>query len=110
GEGGPERQCEDEGRHGSRHEGAKGDRIGPLDGIRVLDLTRLIPGPYASLVLSDLGADVVKVEDPDSGDYLREISPRMFAALNRGKRSIVVDLKAEPQALRPLCAAADVVL
>jgi crotonobetainyl-CoA:carnitine CoA-transferase CaiB-like acyl-CoA transferase len=81
---------------------------GPLSGIRVLDLTRLIPGPYCSLVLSDLGADVVKVEDPDPGDYLREISPRMFAALNRGKRSIVVDLKADSHALRPLCAAADV--
>jgi crotonobetainyl-CoA:carnitine CoA-transferase CaiB-like acyl-CoA transferase len=61
-------------------------------------------------VLSDLGADVVKVEDPDPGDYLREISPRMFAALNRGKRSIVLDLKTDAEALRPLCAAADVLI
>jgi crotonobetainyl-CoA:carnitine CoA-transferase CaiB-like acyl-CoA transferase len=60
------------------------------------------------LVLSDFGADVVKVEDPDPGDYLREISPPMFAALNRGKRSIALDLKADPDALRPLCSAADV--
>jgi crotonobetainyl-CoA:carnitine CoA-transferase CaiB-like acyl-CoA transferase len=64
------------------------------------------------LVLSDLGADVVKVEDPEPGDYLRQISPGMFAALNRGKRSIVVDLK-EPngaEQLRGLCAAADVLV
>jgi crotonobetainyl-CoA:carnitine CoA-transferase CaiB-like acyl-CoA transferase len=63
-------------------------------------------------VLSDLGADVVKVEDPEPGDYLRQISPGMFAALNRGKRSIVVDLKAPTGAeqLRGLCAAADVLV
>jgi alpha-methylacyl-CoA racemase len=84
----------------------------PLDGVRVLDLSRLLPGPYATLVLSDLGADVVKVEDPDPGDYLREISPGMFAALNRGKRSIVLDLKSPDGVaqLRRLCAAADVLL
>ncbi len=84
----------------------------PLDGVRVLDLSRLLPGPYASLVLSDLGADVVKVEDPDPGDYLREISPGMYAALNRGKRSIVIDLK-EPSGvaqLRRLSARADVLI
>jgi alpha-methylacyl-CoA racemase len=71
-----------------------------------------MPGPYASLVLSDLGADVVKVEDPDPGDYLREISAGMFAALNRGKRSIVVDLKTPTGAeeLRRLCAVADVLI
>jgi crotonobetainyl-CoA:carnitine CoA-transferase CaiB-like acyl-CoA transferase len=61
-------------------------------------------------VLSDLGADVVKIEDPDPGDYLRQVSPAMFAALNRGKRSVVIDLKNDPLALRPLCAAADVVV
>jgi crotonobetainyl-CoA:carnitine CoA-transferase CaiB-like acyl-CoA transferase len=84
----------------------------PLDGTRVLDLSRLLPGPYATLVLSDLGADVVKVEDPDPGDYLREISPGMFAALNRGKRSAVLDLKSADGVaqLRRLCAAADVVV
>jgi len=78
----------------------------------VLDLSRLFPGPYASLVLSDLGADVVKVEDPDPGDYLREISPGMFAALNRGKRSIVLDLKSAdgPSQLRRLCERADVLV
>jgi alpha-methylacyl-CoA racemase len=84
----------------------------PLAGVRVLDLSRLLPGPYASLVLSDLGADVVKVEDPDPGDYLRAISPGMYAALNRGKRSIVLDLKSEHDAaqLRSLCARADVLI
>ena len=84
----------------------------PLDGVRVLDLSRLLPGPYATLVLSDLGADVVKVEDAEAGDYLREISPGMFAALNRGKRSVVVDLKtAEGVAqLRTLSSQADVLI
>lgn len=61
--------------------------------MRVLDLTRLLPGPYATLMLSDLGADVVKVEDEGQGDYLRDVSPAMFAALNRGKRSAVFELK-----------------
>jgi alpha-methylacyl-CoA racemase len=83
-----------------------------LTGVRVLDLSRLLPGPYATLVLSDLGADVVKVEDPDPGDYLREVSPGMFAALNRGKRSAVLDLKAPEGAaqLRALAAKADVLV
>lgn len=71
-----------------------------------------MPGPYASLVLSDLGADVVKVEDPDSGDYLRAAAPAMFAALNRGKRSLALDLKSAAGAtgLLRLCGAADVLL
>ena len=70
-----------------------------LEGIRVLDLTRLLPGPFASLVLADLGATVDKVEDPGSGDYLRYVPPQVagesvaFHALNRGKRSAVLDLK-----------------
>lgn len=49
----------------------------PLDGIRVLDLTRLLPGPYCSLLLADYGADVIKVEDPKSGDYARWYEPRV---------------------------------
>ncbi|HEU4411464.1 MAG TPA: CaiB/BaiF CoA-transferase family protein [Polyangiaceae bacterium] len=72
----------------------------PLDGVRVLDLTRLLPGPFASLVLADLGARVDKLEDPGGGDYLRAMPPAhengtsaAFAALNRGKRSLVLDLK-----------------
>ncbi|MCA9530638.1 MAG: CoA transferase [Myxococcales bacterium] len=71
-----------------------------LDGIRVLDLTRLLPGPFASMVLSDLGAQVDKVEDPRGGDYLRVTPPlagdgmsHLHHWLNRGKRSVELDLK-----------------
>ncbi|MFW6051434.1 MAG: CaiB/BaiF CoA transferase family protein [Myxococcota bacterium] len=71
----------------------------PLEGVRVLDLSRLLPGPYATMVLADLGAAVDKVEDPAGGDYLRMMPPQVdgmsapFHALNRGKRSVVLDLK-----------------
>jgi CoA:oxalate CoA-transferase len=71
----------------------------PLDGIRVLDLTQFLSGPYCTQILSDLGASVVKVESPE-GDLTRQIPPHFvgkdsvyFHALNRGKRSIVVNLK-----------------
>src|SRR5712671_3292004 len=84
---------------------------GPLAGVRVVDLTRLYPGPYATLLLSDLGAEVVKVEDAAEGDLLRGL-PEQFEALNRGKRSIAIDLKARegPAVLRRLCARADVLI
>ncbi|MBA3500971.1 MAG: CoA transferase [Deltaproteobacteria bacterium] len=71
-----------------------------LTGIRVLDLSRLLPGPYLTMILADMGADVVKVEDPRVGDYLRALGPGKagmggrFLAINRGKRSIAMDLKA----------------
>jgi alpha-methylacyl-CoA racemase len=72
---------------------------GPLAGIRVLDLTRLLPGPVCTLYLADLGADVIKVEDTQAGDYARtldappgSVSP-MFRAVNRNKRSLAIDLK-----------------
>jgi crotonobetainyl-CoA:carnitine CoA-transferase CaiB-like acyl-CoA transferase len=92
--------------------------VPPLAGVRVLDLSRLLPGPYASLVLADLGADVVKVEDRGGGDYLRWMPPLAgqqsgaFHALNRNKRSLALDLKAPrgPEVLRRLAAGADVVL
>ncbi|HWM86311.1 MAG TPA: CaiB/BaiF CoA-transferase family protein [Kofleriaceae bacterium] len=73
----------------------------PLDGIRVLDVSRLLPGPFLTMVLADLGADVVKVEDPRIGDYMRQIPPAKagmsgrFLAVNRGKRSLALDLKSE---------------
>ncbi len=77
----------------------------PLEGIAVLDLTRLLPGAFATQVLADLGARVDKVEDPAGGDYMRVMPPAVggmnatFHALNRGKRSLVLDLKkAEGQA------------
>jgi alpha-methylacyl-CoA racemase len=63
-----------------------------LAGLRVLDLSRLLPGGFCSLLLADFGADVVKVEDTKAGDYLRAGGPP-FDALNRGKRSISIDLK-----------------
>src|SRR5918992_427868 len=71
----------------------------PLDGTTVLDLTRLLPGNYGTLLLSDLGADVVKVEEPGQGDYIRWTPPMVdgqgaiHRALNRGKRSLTLNLK-----------------
>ena len=71
----------------------------PLDGVRVLDLSRLLPGPFCTLILAQLGADVVKVEDTGGGDYMRLIPPLKqgmggaYYALNQGKRSICLDLK-----------------
>ena len=88
-----------------------------LDGIRVLDLTRLLPGPYASQLLADAGADVIKVEDTGAGDYARHGQPetergvgRIFDAVNRGKRSVAIDLKSEAgrEAFYRLAAGADV--
>jgi alpha-methylacyl-CoA racemase len=91
---------------------------GPLAGVRVLDLSRLLPGPFASLVLADLGASVDKIEDPSGGDYLRAMPPMqgdtssMFLALNRNKRSACLDLKMEKgrAALLRLAARYDVLL
>ena len=89
-----------------------------LQGIRVLDLSRLLPGPFLTMVLADLGADVVKIEDPRLGDYMRQVPPAKggisgrFLAINRGKRSIVLDLKAPAgrDALLRMAAQADVVV
>lgn len=76
----------------------------PLAGLRILDLTRLLPGPAATMHLADFGADVIKVEDTGEGDYLRSFPPQVanaqgarvnaiFETVNRGKRSIRIDLK-----------------
>lgn len=91
---------------------------GPLGGVRVLDLTRLLPGNYCTLLLADLGADVVKVEERGRGDYIRWAPPLVAGqgavhhALNRGKRSMVLDLKSPegPAVLRRLVASADVLV
>jgi len=90
----------------------------PLDGIRVLDLSRLLPGPFLSLILADLGADVVKIEEPKVGDYMRAFPPAKkqmsgrFLAVNRGKRSLALDLKqpAGRDALLRMVERADVVI
>jgi crotonobetainyl-CoA:carnitine CoA-transferase CaiB-like acyl-CoA transferase len=97
--------------------------VTPLEGITVLDLSRLLPGGFCSLLLADFGADVVKVEDTAMGDYVRWAPPfyagaeesarsAPFLALNRGKRSIRIDLKREAGkgVLRRLARDADVVL
>ena len=74
---------------------------GSFQGIRVLDLTRLLPGAFCTLLLADMGADVVKVEEPGSGDYMRWYPPLshgqsvLFNALNRNKRSLTLNLKSE---------------
>lgn len=64
----------------------------PLAGVRILDFSALLPGPFAAAILGDLGADVLKVEPP-AGDHARAILPMMFRAANRNKRSLVLDLK-----------------
>jgi len=92
--------------------------VQPLSGIRILDFSTLLPGPMATLLLAEAGAEVIKIERPGSGEELRSYQPRFadtsvpFALLNRGKRSIAIDLKApDSQArLRPLLETADVVL
>src|SRR5260370_27074051 len=73
----------------------------PLEGIRVVDITTVMMGPYATLQLAEMGADVIKVEAPD-GDSMRSVGPMrspgmgpLFLHANRGKRSIAVDLKCE---------------
>ncbi|PQM44410.1 Acetyl-CoA:oxalate CoA-transferase [Mycobacterium talmoniae] len=92
------------------------DRTGPLAGLRVIDLTAMVMGPYCTQIMADMGADVIKVESPD-GDTTRYISvgpaPAMsgvFVNVNRGKRSVVLDLHTDAgkTALRALIGTADV--
>jgi CoA:oxalate CoA-transferase len=94
------------------------DRAGPLDDLLIIDLSRVLAGPYATMVLSDLGARVIKVERPDGGDDSRHIGPfkgdqsAYFASINRGKQSIALDLKnADDRAVfEALVARADVLV
>lgn len=92
---------------------------GPLSGVRVADFSRVLAGPHATMILADLGADVIKIESPE-GDGTRQWSPPVnavgqstyFAGVNRGKRSVALDLRA-PEGLeraRELAASADVVI
>lgn len=95
-----------------------GNASGALDGITVLDLTRLLPGAFCSQMLADMGAEVIKVEDPDGGDYNRSWGPfaraesGSFLLLNRNKKSVTINLKNDDgKALfRRLAARADIVL
>jgi alpha-methylacyl-CoA racemase len=90
----------------------------PLTGIRVLDLTRLLPGAYCTQMLADMGAEVIKVEEPGTGDYMRWTPPlvdgqsALFNALNRNKKSIALDLKtpAGRDALLLLVESADILV
>ncbi len=95
------------------------DNGAPLAGVKVVDLSRLFPGPYCTLLLADLGADVVRVEDHKGGDMVRHLPPHAsdgqgvtFHALNRGKRSVALDLRSDDgkAALRQLLAHADVLV
>lgn len=81
----------------------------PLEGLLVVDLTRLLPGPFASRELLRLGARVVHVEPP-GGDPLRSAMAHWHDALNAGKESVVCDLKSEPSLANAICARADVVI
>ncbi len=91
---------------------------GPLAGVRVLDFTRVLAGPAASLALADLGAEVIKIEPPGTGDETRTFPPirdgesHYFLSVNRGKKSIVVDLKspAGVQLVKDLAAKCDIVV
>ena len=91
---------------------------GPLSGIRVFDLTRVLAGPFCTMALADLGAEVIKVEGPQTPDYTRSIPPstagvsHYFLAINRNKKSVAIDLKSDAgQDLgRRLALASDVVV
>ncbi len=90
----------------------------PLAGIRVLDFSTLLPGPLATLMLAEAGADVIKIERPGAGDEMRSYTPKFgadsvnFSLLNRGKRSIAIDLKEHGAVVRlmPLVKSADVIV
>jgi len=91
---------------------------GPLDGIRVLDLTQVLFGPFATMLLSDLGAEVIKIERPEVGDIARGNGPVVrgvstyFLILNRGKKSVTLNLATEQgvEVLLKLAESADVLV
>jgi formyl-CoA transferase/CoA:oxalate CoA-transferase len=73
-----------------------------LSGVRIVDLTRMLAGPYATMLLADMGAEVIKVEDPDTGDPIRKMGPPFvhgesayFLAVNRNKKSVTIDLRSD---------------
>lgn len=100
------------------YEHTKGKTMGPLSGVRIIDMSSVLMGPYATQMLGDFGADIIKVEAPD-GDVVRKIGPArhegmgpLFLNVNRSKRSIVLNLKkpACRDALLRLCETADVLV
>ncbi len=90
----------------------------PLQSIRVLDLTRLLPGPFCTMILADFGAEVIKIEQPNIGDYARDFQPKvdadsaMFHSLNRNKKSVCLNLKTDQgkEVFLQLVQGADVVI
>jgi crotonobetainyl-CoA:carnitine CoA-transferase CaiB-like acyl-CoA transferase len=92
--------------------------MAPLDGLRIVDLTRVVAGPFCTMMLGDMGAEVLKIEEPKHGDDSRAWAPLMdgtgsfFLALNRSKKSVALDLKTAEGAavLRRLIASADVLI
>jgi crotonobetainyl-CoA:carnitine CoA-transferase CaiB-like acyl-CoA transferase len=92
--------------------------MAPLDGLRVVDLTRVVAGPYCTMMLGDMGAEVLKIEEPEHGDDTRGWGPYIngagsfYLALNRSKKSVALDLKTADgaSALRRLVASADVLI
>jgi formyl-CoA transferase len=92
--------------------------MGPLSGIRIVDLTRVVAGPFCTMMLGDMGAEVLKIEEPTHGDDSRAWAPLLegtgsfFLALNRSKKSVALDLKTAEGAgvLRRLIASADVLI
>jgi len=106
-------------RHQAPPRARRSPSSGPLAGIRILDFTRVISGPFCTMLLADLGADVVKLEEPGHGDESRQLAPpfvgdesALFLAVNRNKRSVTVDLKDAPvqQAIRALVPSFDVLI
>ena len=91
----------------------------PLDGLKVIDLTRVLAGPFCTMLLGDMGADVIKIEEPGTGDDSRGWAPFVgegwssyFLGVNRNKRSLALNLKTPdgPEVLRRLAASADVLV
>lgn len=92
--------------------------MGPLKGIKVIDMTRVLAGPFCTMMLADMGAEVIKVERPETGDDSRAFGPHQkgesayFMSINRGKKSLTLDLKSEKgkEVLRRLIKDADVIV
>lgn len=84
----------------------------PLEGIRIVDLTNLLPGPFSTKILTELGAEVIKIERPITGDPVRAMIPGLFEAMNRGKKSVALDFKNtnDKETLKKLIEKSDVLI